>query len=54
MRALGAAAPPAASPVIRKVSFAPESSIVRQAIDSDNWPITWAGDGHQYTAYGDG
>ena len=21
---------------------------------SDNWPITWADDGHQYTSWGDG
>jgi hypothetical protein len=25
-----------------------------QAPESDNWPITWADDGHQYTAFGDG
>jgi CubicO group peptidase (beta-lactamase class C family) len=54
IRALGGPAPPAASRIIRKVSFAPESTIVRQAVDSDNWPITWADDGHQYTSYGDG
>jgi len=40
--------------MIRGVAFAPESTIVRRAIDSDNWPITWADDGAQYTAYGDG
>jgi len=44
--------PPSA--MIRGVAFAPESTIVRRAIDSDNWPITWADDGAQYTAYGDG
>src|SRR5262249_34939212 len=33
---------------------APKESIVRRANDSDNWPLTWADDGHQYTAYGDG
>jgi len=47
-------APYPPSPVIRGVSFAPESAIVRQAIDSDNWPITWGDDDAQYTAYGDG
>jgi len=26
----------------------------RQAEGSDNWPITWADDDHQYTAWGDG
>src|SRR5688572_16126470 len=26
----------------------------RHAPGSDNWPITWAGDDHQYTAWGDG
>lgn len=42
------------SPVIRGVTFAPESTIVRRALDSDNWPITWGDDDAQYTAYGDG
>ena len=42
------------SPIIEKVSFDPVSSIVREAIDSDNWPITWADDGNMYTSYGDG
>ena len=42
------------SDVIRTVTFAPVSSIVRKGIDSDNWPITWADDDNQYTAYGDG
>ena len=42
------------SPVIRSVRFDPPSTIVRQAIGSDNWPITWGDDGHLYTAYGDG
>lgn len=26
----------------------------REAQGSDNWPVTWAKDGHQYTAWGDG
>lgn len=42
------------SSVIDRVSFAPESSIARQAADSDNWPITWGDDDAQYTSYGDG
>jgi len=42
------------SPVIRGVTFAPASSIVRDAMHSDNWPLTWADDGEQYTSYGDG
>jgi hypothetical protein len=40
--------------VIRGIRFAPESSIARAAIDSDNWPITWADDDRQFTSYGDG
>ena len=28
--------------------------VVRKAHDSDNWPLTWADDDKQYTAYGDG
>ncbi|HTM49697.1 MAG TPA: serine hydrolase, partial [Bryobacteraceae bacterium] len=47
-------APYPPSPVIRKITFDPESSIVRKAIGSDNWPLTWAGDGDLYTSYGDG
>jgi hypothetical protein len=47
-------APYPRSAVIRGVSFAPESKVVRKAIDSDNWPVTWADDDAQYTAYGDG
>ncbi|MGH8245501.1 MAG: hypothetical protein ACREUU_03610, partial [Gammaproteobacteria bacterium] len=42
------------SPVIRRVTFDPEASVVCKAIDSDNWPITWGDDDAQYTAYGDG
>ena len=42
------------SPVIRKVTFAPAASIVRKAIGSDIWPLTWADDDSQFTAYGDG
>ena len=30
------------------------SSHDRRAPGSDNWPITWADDGHQYTSWGDG
>ena len=42
------------SPVIRRVTFAPAASIVCKALGSDIWPITWADDDAQYTAYGDG
>jgi len=50
-----ASAPPyPPSPVIRSLTWAPKGTIVRKAAGSDNWPITWADDGHQYTAYGDG
>jgi CubicO group peptidase (beta-lactamase class C family) len=47
-------APYPQSQVIRGVRFAPEETIVRKAIDSDNWPVTWADDGDLYTSYGDG
>jgi CubicO group peptidase (beta-lactamase class C family) len=47
-------APYPASEVVDKISFGPESKIVRRAIDSDNWPITWGDDDAQYTSYGDG
>ena len=42
------------SQVILGVRWAPVSTIVRKATDSDNWPLTWADDDHLYTAYGDG
>jgi hypothetical protein len=49
-----AASPYPPSPVIRAMVWAPKESIIRKARGSDNWPMTWADDGHQYTAYGDG
>jgi glycosyl hydrolase family 115 len=42
------------SSVITAISWAPTSSIVQRATDSDNWPSTWADDDTLYTAYGDG
>ncbi|MFH1716432.1 MAG: DUF4185 domain-containing protein [Planctomycetota bacterium] len=42
------------SSVITGVTWADAGTIVYQATGSDNWPITWADDGEQYTAYGDG
>ncbi len=42
------------SPVIKGIRWAPAKTIVRKAKGSDNWPITWADDDNQYTAYGDG
>ena len=47
-------APYPASEFITKVEFAPISDLIRKACGSDNWPITWADDDNQYTAYGDG
>ena len=47
-------APPyPASPVIGQVVF-DWSSHEKRAPGSDNWPVTWADDGNQYTAWGDG
>jgi CubicO group peptidase (beta-lactamase class C family) len=42
------------SPVIAQINFAPAGEIQRQAIDSDNWPMTWGDDDVIYTSYGDG
>ena len=42
------------SPIITGVTWAPVTTIVRQALGGDNWPITWGDDGHLYTSYGDG
>jgi hypothetical protein len=41
------------SPVITAVEF-DWTTHQRRAPGSDNWPLTWADDGHQYTAWGDG
>jgi CubicO group peptidase (beta-lactamase class C family) len=49
-----AATPYPPSPVIARIDWAPADSIVRKAKGSDNWPLTWGDDDHQYTAYGDG
>jgi CubicO group peptidase (beta-lactamase class C family) len=42
------------SSVIKEIAWAPADEIIRKASGSDNWPITWADDDNQYTAYGDG
>jgi hypothetical protein len=41
------------SPIISDITF-DWSTHERHAPGSDNWPITWGEDGHQYTAWGDG
>jgi hypothetical protein len=42
------------SPVIKSIEWAPVDSIVRQAKDGDNWPVTWGADDAIYTTWGDG
>jgi hypothetical protein len=49
-----AAAPYPPSPVIKSVEWAPKDSIRRAAKGSDRFPMTWADDDAQYTAWGDG
>lgn len=44
----------AVSPVLAGIDWAPAESIIRKGKGSDNWPLTWADDDAQYTAYGDG
>jgi CubicO group peptidase (beta-lactamase class C family) len=51
-RAVAEPYPP--STVIEGLTWAPATTIVHQANDSDNWPMTWADDDNLYTAYGDG
>ena len=46
-------APYPPSPVIADIVW-DWSSHRRRAAGSDNWPITWADDDHQYTTWGDG
>jgi CubicO group peptidase (beta-lactamase class C family) len=52
MESVAVRAPYPPSAVIRAASFGKE--IRRDAIDSDNWPLTWGDDDAQYTSYGDG
>ena len=49
-----AVAPYPPSPVIAGITWAPKKEILRKGPGSDNWPLTWADDDRQYTAYGDG
>lgn len=53
---LAHAAPPPypPSPVIEEIVWAPRETIIRQAKDGDNWPVTWASDDALYTTWGDG
>jgi CubicO group peptidase (beta-lactamase class C family) len=48
------AAPYPPSKAIVGITWAPRATIIRKARGSDNWPLTWADDDRQYTAYGDG
>jgi hypothetical protein len=47
-------APYPSSAAITGIVWADAATVVHQADGSDTWPITWADDGQQYTAYGDG
>lgn len=42
------------SPIIASLTWEPAEQVIRLGQDSDNYPLTWATDGHLYTAYGDG
>jgi CubicO group peptidase (beta-lactamase class C family) len=42
------------SSLIQEALFSPVATILRKGCGSDNWPLTWADDDEQYTAYGDG
>lgn len=56
LSSLAALAAPAypPSPVIKTITWAPAMTIVRQAKDGDNWPVTWGADDAIYTTWGDG
>jgi len=43
-----------ASSVITGVQWADSTEVMRMAPGGDNWPMTWADDEVQYSAYGDG
>jgi CubicO group peptidase (beta-lactamase class C family) len=42
------------SKIIKDISWADKSTIIRKANGGDNWPVTWGDDDKLYTAYGDG
>jgi CubicO group peptidase (beta-lactamase class C family) len=52
MEAVARTAPYPPSPVIHVAVFGKE--LLRAAVDSDNWPLTWGDHDVQYTSYGDG
>jgi hypothetical protein len=52
--AFGQQPPYPPSPVIAGIEWAPKDTIIRQAKDGDNWPVTWADDDALYTTWGDG
>src|SRR5947209_7468804 len=45
--------PTVSGPMYRTMR-SPAPAVHRDAIESDNWPITWGDDDAQYTSYGDG
>jgi CubicO group peptidase (beta-lactamase class C family) len=47
-------APYPPSQLIKAIEWADETTTLRRAHGSDNWPITWGDDDALYTAYGDG
>jgi hypothetical protein len=47
-------APYPPSPIIQQIDWAPADTILRQAKDGDNWPVTWGDDDAIYTTWGDG
>jgi CubicO group peptidase (beta-lactamase class C family) len=49
-----AAAPYPGSKFVTGIEWAPVTEVERRAKGSDTWPMTWADDDLQYTAYGDG
>jgi len=59
-----AARPAPAGPIEGTPPYPPSARIAQVTIDwgtherlapgSDNWPLTWSADGHQYTSFGDG
>jgi hypothetical protein len=42
------------SSVIAGIEWAPKETIIRDAKDGDNWPVTWADDDAIYSTWGDG
>ncbi len=53
-RKAGCEPPYPPSSIVQSATFDSTPTIIRRAVGSDNWPITWCDDDSLFTSYGDG